>query len=172
MTTIAYDGRYVAADGRMTRGNIVCSANVQKLHILKTVLRGEEQEVLIFGAGSWGGIYAIIEWMKVNDAFDTNPELMRPCFPPDNDGEASTQDVSFITQDGQLWCLDAQSRPAPYDAPAADGSGFPFAQTAMSLGQNAVEAVRTAMKLDVGSGGEITCFDVENWAWVEDVNAL
>lgn len=167
MTTIAYDGRYVAADGRMTRGGIICEANVKKLHVISTLLRGEAQEVLVFGAGSWNGIYTIIEWMKTNDVFDTNPELMRPCFPPDEDGDVSVQDVSFITKDGQMWCLDKQSRPAPYGAPAADGSGLPFALTAMVMGQNAVEAVRTAIKLDTGSGGEITCFDIEAWDWVD-----
>lgn len=167
MTTIAFDGRYVAADGRMTRGDIISDSRVKKMHLVDVFIRGELQEALVFGAGSWNGIYAIMEWMKLNDVFDIDPELMRPAFPQDNDGDSSRQDVSFITKDGQMWCLDAQCRPAPYGAPAADGSGFPFAQTALTLGMNAVEAVRTAIKLDVHSGGEITCFDVEEWKWVD-----
>jgi hypothetical protein len=102
--------------------------------------------------------------------FDIDPELMRPAFPADADGDYSHQDVSFITQDGELYCLDAQSRPAPYPAPMADGSGFPFAQMGLALGQSAPEAVRSAMKMDVNSGGEITCFDVKTWQWVDPVS--
>lgn len=164
MTTIAYDGRYVAADGRMTRSDIIISANVQKLHLITTVLRGEEQEVLVFGAGSWNGIFTVIEWMKQNDVFDISPDLARPVFPDEEDGPH--HDVSFITKDGTVWCLDGQSRPAPYQAPMAEGSGFPFAQMGLELGQNAVEAIRSAIRMDTNSGGTITCFDVEAWTWV------
>ena len=166
MTTIAFDGRYLAADGRMTRSDIIVSATVKKLHLVTTELRGVEQEVIVFGAGSWNGIYAIIEWMKVNDVFNIDPELMRPAFPEDADGDSSRQDVSFIDKNGQVWCLDAQCRPAPYDAPLAEGSGFPFAQMGLELGQNAVEAVRSAIRMDSNSGGIITCFDVKEWTWV------
>ena len=170
MTTIAFDGRYLAADGRMTRSEIVCSDSIKKIRLVKAIIRGDEQEIAVFGAGSWNGIYAIMEWMKVNDVFDIDPELMRPAFPADADGDYSHQDVSFITQDGELYCLDAQSRPAPYPAPMADGSGFPFAQMGLALGQSAPEAVRSAMKMDVNSGGEITCFDVKTWQWVDPVS--
>lgn len=167
MTTIAFDGRYLAADGRMTRSDIICSDSVKKLRLVKAIIRGKKEEVIVFGAGSWNGIYAIMEWMKQNDVFDIDPELMRPAFPQDNDGDSSHQDVSFITQEGELYCLDAQSRPAPYEAPMGEGSGFPFAQMGLMLGQNAVEAVRSAIKMDTNSGGQITCFDVEAWAWVD-----
>lgn len=167
MTTIAFDGRYLAADGRMTRSDIIVSGNVKKSRLITAIIRGEEQEVLVFGAGSWNGIYTVMEWMKVNDVFDTDPDLMRPCFPADPDGDYSRQDLSFITRDGELYCLDAQSRPAPYDAPYADGSGFPFAQMGLTLGQSAVEAVRSAILMDTNSGGDITCFDTEAWEWVD-----
>lgn len=167
MTTIAFDGRYLAADGRMTRSDIICSDSVKKIRLVEAIIRGKTQEVAVFGAGSWNGIYAIMEWMTQNDVFDIDPDLPRPSFPADPDGSYSSQDVSFITRDGQAYCLDAQSRPAPYPAPIADGSGFPFAQMGLALGQNAVEAVRSAIKLDVNSGGEITCFDVKDWAWVD-----
>lgn len=167
MTTLAFDGRYLAADGRMTRSEIVVSSNTKKLHLIEAVIRGEKQEVVVFGAGSWNGIFAIMEWMKENDVFDINPELMRPHFPEDEEQGQSRQDVSFITQSGELFALDPQSRPAPYEAPYADGSGFPFAQMALTLGQSAVEAVRSAIKMDVHSGGEITCFDTQTWTWVD-----
>lgn len=166
MTTIAYDGRYCAADGRMTRSDIIISADVKKLHLVTTVLRGEEQEVLVFGAGSWNGIYTVIEWMKVNDVFNNDPELPRPSF-PDQGEDGPHQDVAFITKDGQVWCLDAYSRPAPYEAPMAEGSGFPFAQMGLAMGQNAVEAIRSAILMDSNSGGTITCFDVEDWKFVD-----
>lgn len=168
MTTIAFDGRYLAADGRMSRGGIISSDSIKKTRVITTVLRGEVQEVIIGGAGSWGNIYAIIEWMKFNDVFDIDPELCRPTFPTTGEEPGNLDhDVFFITQGGELYHLDPFCRPAPYQAPFAEGSGFPFAQTALTLGQNAVEAVRTAMKMDSGSGGQITVFDVEEWKWVE-----
>lgn len=161
MTTIAFDGRYVAADGRMTRSDIVCSSTVKKLHLVSVNLRGVKQEVLAFGAGSWQGIYAVLEWMKVNDVFDISPELPRPSF-----GEEHTQDVSFIKRGGELYCLDDLSRPSPDSAPYSEGSGLPFAQMGMDMGMNAVDAVKAAMRMDVFSGGDITCFDTVDWVWV------
>lgn len=169
MTTIAFDGRYLAADGRMTRGGIICSSTVKKTRVIKTVIRGEETEVIIGGAGSWNNIYAVIEWMKNNDVFNTDPDLQRPVFPDTNQEQPGylDHDVFFITQDGEVYCLDPFCRPAPYGAPFAEGSGFPFAQTALTLGQSAVEAIRTAMKLDTGTGGQITVFDVDEWKWAD-----
>lgn len=167
MTTIAFDGRYLAADGRMTRGGIVCSDSCKKIRLVDAIIRGEVQEVAVFGAGSWSGIYAIMQWMKDNDVFDTDPDLPRPAFPPNPEGIFASQDVSFITKSGELFSLDDQSRPAPYEGIFADGSGLPFAQMGMVMGQSAVEAVRSAMKLDCNSGGQITCFDTETWQWVD-----
>lgn len=167
MTTIAFDGRYLAADGRMTRGGIITSNSVKKIQEVTAIIRGVKQEVIIFGAGSWGGIYSITQWMKENDVFDIDPQLTRPFFPVDHEGHCQTQDVAFITKEGQLYALDDQCRPAPYDAPFAEGSGFPFAQMALTLGMSAVEAVRASIKMDTGSGGTITCFDVEEWKWVD-----
>lgn len=168
MTTIAFDGRYLAADGRMTRGGVICSAEVKKTRVIQAIIRGEEAEVIVSGAGSWNNIYAVIEWMKENDVFDTSADLQRPVFPDygDQPGYAD-HDVFFITQDGELYCLDAFCRPSPYPAPFAEGSGFPFAMTGLSLGQSAVEAIRTAMKLDTGTGGQITVFDTEEWKWAD-----
>lgn len=170
MTTIAFDGRYLAADGRMTRENIICSDNVQKIRLVTAIIRGEQQEVAVFGAGSWSGIYAIMEWMKQNDVFDINPELPRPSFPADPDGHYASQDVAFVTKSGELYCLDDQSRPAPYEAPFGEGSGFPFAQMALSLGMSAPDAIRQAIKMDVNSGGEVQVFDVQKWTWVDPVS--
>lgn len=171
MTTIAFDGRYLAADGRMTRSDIIVSANVKKIRLISAIIRGERKEVAIFGAGSWNGIFTIMEWMKENDPFDIDPELMRPHFPGQEDGCHPHQDVAFVTEDGELYCLDGQCRPAPYEAPFAEGSGFPFAQMGLELGQNAVQAIRSAIKMDTNSGGEITCFDTQEWAWI-DPNTL
>lgn len=165
MTTIAFDGRYLAADGRMTRGGIICSETVKKTFLLTTVLRGVTQEIIAFGAGNWNGISAQVEWMKANDVFDLNPDLPRPIFPGDPDGE--NQDTNFITKDGQVWALDGLSRPVAYPTPFAEGSGFPFAQMALNMGMSAVEAVRQAIKMDCGSGGQITVFDVEEWKFVD-----
>lgn len=161
MTTIAFDGRYLAADGRMTRSDIVCSSTVKKLHLVTTALRGVEQEVIVFGAGSWQGIYTVMEWMKVNDVFDTSPDLPRPSF-----SDEHTQDVAFAKKGGEIYCLDNLSRPAPMPAPYAEGSGFPYAQMGLELGMSAPDAVKAAMKMDVFSGGDITCFDTVDWVWV------
>ena len=37
----------------------------------------------------------------------------------------------------------------------------------LELGMSAVDAVKAAIKMDVHSGGEITCFDVKSWRWVD-----
>lgn len=167
MTTIAFDGRYLAADGRMTRGDIVCSDKFKKIHVFKAIIQGKTQEVAVFGAGAWSGIFAIMQWMKQNDVFDIDPDLPRPSFPADNDGHAVSMDVAFVTKSGELYCLDDQSRPAPYTAPFGEGSGFPFAQMALNMGMSAPEAIRQAIKMDVNSGGEIACFDIQSWDWVD-----
>lgn len=167
MTTIAFDGRYLASDGRMTRGGIIVSEGIKKTRVITAIIRGEEQEVIIGGAGSWNNIYAVIEWMQQNDVFDIDPELQRPVFPDTGENQPGymDHDVFFITQDTNVYCLDPFCRPAPYSAPFAEGSGFPFAQTALTLGMSSVEAIRVAMKMDTGTGGQITVFDVEEWKW-------
>lgn len=170
MTTIAFDGRYLAADGRMTRGDIICTDSFQKIHVFTAMIRGEAQEVAAFGAGSWSGIFAIMEWMKKNDVFDIDPDLPRPSFPADNDGNAVSMDVAFITKSGELYCLDDQSRPAPYIAPFGEGSGFPFAQMALNMGMSAPDAIRQAIKMDINSGGDVQVFDIEKWTWVDPVS--
>lgn len=167
MTTIAFDGRYLAADGRMTCGNIINGSKTKKLFPLTATLHGVQQEIVFFGAGGFATINSVVEWLKQgNDPYSFDPDQVRPVC------EQGEVDFGYITQDGQVHTMEFELMPYDGEVPWSGGSGFPFAIMAMRMGMNAVQATYEAMKHDSGSGGTVTCFDVDEWKWVEDVDSL
>lgn len=160
MTTLAFDGRYAAADGRATCGNTITGRQAKKLFLIEGKLGGEDAQFLYMGAGSWSMVQLVKKWLSEGgDILSSDPEQ---AFPQVEDFEGMV-----ITRDGEVFELEATMVALPSEVPVAGGSGFPFAITAMNLGQNAVQAVYTAMEMDIGSGGKVTAFDIETWQFIE-----
>lgn len=162
MTTLAFDGRYAAADGRATCGNTITGKQAKKLFLIEGKLGGKEAQFLYMGAGSWSMIQLVKKWLSEGgDILSSDPEQAFPQIEPES------MEAIIITRDGEVYELESTMVALPSESPAAGGSGFPFAITAMNLGQNAVQAVYTAMEMDIGSGGKVTAFDIEAWEFIE-----
>lgn len=162
MTTIAFDGRYIAADGRMTCGNIITALSVKKIFPITVNFRGVEEKIVFAGSGAFSTIVSVVEWLKQgNDPYSFDPEQVRPIC------EKGEVDFMFVTQDQQIHTMECELMPYNGEAPWGGGSGFPFAMMGMRMGLNAVQSVFEAMKHDSGSGGNVTCFDTEIWDWID-----
>jgi hypothetical protein len=162
MTTLAFDGRYAAVDGRSCCGGTITGKSIKKLFLINGVLNGKETEFLYMGAGSYAMVNLIKNWLEQgNDLFSQDPEHTIPEIQPDS------WEGMIITKDREVFDLEQTLIPMMGEAPCAGGSGFPFALTAMRLGQNAVQAVYSAIEMDCGSGGKVTAFDTEAWQFVE-----
>lgn len=138
MTVIAWDGRTLAADKRVSYGNM--SRTTTKIRRVGDCLVG------IAGSGSIG--LAVVEWLGNGADPAAFPKLQE-----DADDHAN---VLVIRPDG---CIEEYARtayPTVYeDKFAAIGSGRDFAVAAMHLGKTAREAVEVACLFDTGCGNGI-----------------
>jgi ATP-dependent protease HslVU (ClpYQ) peptidase subunit len=132
MTTIAYKDGVLAADSRITRGNVVSAGGYNKLRVL-------DDGSVVGGAGHTANIVAFGDWL--NDGKQGSaPEM--------SDGTV----VVHLQNDGRLfeyWGEQGIEFTGPYEA---WGSGYQFALAAMYLGKSAKEAVEVACAIDSNSG--------------------
>lgn len=138
MTTIACDGKTVAADGLGTTGNQPTDWNGVKI---------TRHGGLVYGyVGSSCYRTPFIEWhLRGRD-----PDLL-PRFHDEDEGHI----IVFYIDRCEIY---GKNRPYPtvHPYPASFGSGEDFARMAMECGLSAEEAVRRTMKFDLKTGGEIT----------------
>ena len=131
MTTIATDGKTIAAESRSI-GSFIVQGDVKKLYRLK------DGRV----AGTCGASWAtevFIQWM--------NGEGEKPVIEDGFGALVLGEEVTF-------YC--SKLSPLIVKPPYAIGSGCEFAMGAMLAGKSPKEAVKIAIKLDEGSGGKIT----------------
>ncbi|MGJ4953059.1 hypothetical protein [Bradyrhizobium sp. HKCCYLS20291] len=135
MTTIAYRNGMLAADTRMIQGTAIIG------NVVKIVRR--EDGLLAGGAGDCAWVQAFHRWFLGHEEGDP-PELDDNCkgiiVRPD-------KTVEMFEPMGTI-----EFKP-PF---VAMGSGKEFALGAMWMGATAEQAVRAAMELDPGTGGNIT----------------
>ena len=139
MTTIACDGKSLAADGMATCNGIVTDRNMIKIWKLK-------DGRLLGCAGDAGTAIAFREWLEGGE----KPEL--------NDNF----DALVLNRDGECFYYSRPNLvPVPAELPTAIGSGMGFAIAAMDAGATAVRAVEIACGRDTLSGGHITVLHLE-----------
>ena len=131
MTTIAYDGKTLAADSRMTSGNMVFSNSAEKIFELK-------DGSLLALCGDFSLYGEVIDWFNGGD------------MPVVKEGEEIGG--IHVFPDGVAEEFGRNLRLMPAKAPWAGGSGEPYAMTALMLGCSAAEAVKVACQLDTRSG--------------------
>lgn len=153
MTTVAFDGKLLAADGLCTMGNTIQGRNTQKVFPVLINWGGEQMPALFAGAGSMEMVWIIKEYLERENLLD--PE----CRVGMEKGEF---EGILVLADGRAFMLEDTLTPFPAEVPAAIGSGAVFAQTAMTLGKNAAQAVEVASQMDIYSGGTIMVYDVES----------
>ncbi len=142
MTTIAYDGRYLAADGRRTKGGMVVDDNRKKLDkvngtvCVATGLSGDVKKMI--GAIA-NGIMPDTQYIDADAIYIEGDSLPMVCG----------------YSDYELWSSEIEST-------LALGAGNGLAYAAMDLGKNAMEAVAIAAKRDLYTGGTIRYYDTQD----------
>lgn len=145
MSTIAFDGKIVAADKQGT----YCSTirNTTKL------VRLDNGEIC-----GWTGTLAVgetmLDWYKAGaDPEKHPPEIL--------DKEANTSFI-VIQPSGLVWMYGGFKKQETFtDRFCAWGSGREFAIGAMAAGKNAIDAVAIAMDYDINTGVGITWFKID-----------
>ena len=143
MTTIAVDGKSIAADGRARNswGGIV-SESVQKI-----IVKGR---TIYAVAGSKALVEPLIKWYESGH----DPGNLPVC--TDDRGWS----LLVIYKAGCALFTRIAPYPELVEMPFALGTGTDYALGAMRAGASAAEAVRIACELDSGSGGEIQVIDI------------
>lgn len=138
MTTIAWDGKEVATDTRITYGNMMIPGErAQKVIELP-------DGRLFCGSGSLEEMFLAYDWFT-DGKQDKKPTL--ECF----EGMiVSTSGAEYVGEKLRPWPLTCRYY--------AIGSGSESACVAMELGKTARQAVALAMKFDCKSGGQIYTF--------------
>jgi 20S proteasome alpha/beta subunit len=148
MTTIAYDGRYIACDSRQTQGNFIFNDDANKIVIV--------DNYIIFYAGPIGG--------QMDEAIELflsgkNPERKIDAGLIVFDKKLNKAMAVYYDEDRitrlVLECTESM------------GSGGRHASTAMDCGLRADEAVKKAIQRDSGSGGRIRCLDTHTGKFIK-----
>lgn len=144
MTTIVYKDGIIAYDSRATNGGSITSDKVNKKEVV--------QKVAFFFCG-WLGEFELLiaAYHDVDLQEDITSE--GPC--------------ALVVDNGELFLcsLDADTKrfwkqSLKHFDEYAIGSGSEFARGAMSMGADAVTAVKVAAKLDTGTGGKIRTYKI------------
>lgn len=147
MTTIAYDGRYIAIDSRITCGNWISSDEFNKTT--------ETDDWVLF----WTGNLDKKEEFEL--AFLNNGKVNEP-------SESSL--YAFRKNNGKLFdvcSMESVIVKTPITYIDAKGSGACHAITAMDLGKSAVEAIQNAIRRNNSTGGIIRCYDTKTKKFIK-----
>lgn len=161
MTTIAFDGKVLAADGQLTRGSNICNLNTQKLFICPSDeewwITGER--IVAFGvSGDITGQLALLETVRLRPGYKGLTQSSQL---------PAKMDFTFLRllasgkaivggkreDDVTLWWSEATP-------PLATGSGYEYALGAMKMGASAVRAIEIASECDIYTGGEISTYEL------------
>ena len=151
MTTIAYDGEILAADGRVSRGGVIVSETFKK--IVKRDCCGTE--VLIASCGYARLSFLFIKW--VENGMDLDEWEIED---PDEEYEGlviAGEKVLSFSGDGLVM---------PFEAPFSIGSGSELALGAMKAGKSAIGAVKIASETDIFTGGITTAYKRTSEGWI------
>lgn len=138
MTTIAWDGRTLAADKMTSFGGLhATTAKIRKLH-----------GCLVAGCGTTALIHEVVSWIASGEEPSTFPAACRD--------EVKCPSVLVIRPNGTIHQFDCTPYPLLILNPFwAIGSGRDFAMAAMHLGKSAREAVEVAAQLDTSTGNGV-----------------
>lgn len=135
MTTIATDGRIIAADGRVTSGGEILSESTPKL-----------RQLADGSAVGWAGAQEDAE--KAVEELAAAVREKRDPAAQDND----TFTLLRLFPYGMSAVYQQRMVPLYVEGPHAIGSGHGFARGAMLAGASALKAIRIAHKADNGTG--------------------
>lgn len=159
MTTIAWDGKTIASDSQETTGDTITNFYAMKIFEVDSLMLGKysvyQEEVYVYGlAGDSGAHLVIAEKLRENINHQT-------VFP----SEMRVSGIFVVGLHRAFVLIKEQGETTAniYVAGSNEviGSGRDIARTAMVLGYDAVEAIKTAIKLDVYTGGDIQRYTIK-----------
>jgi hypothetical protein len=139
MTTIAWDGKTLAADSRATSNGMPYKA----VKIFRL-----DDGAIFAGSGDYGQVCSVKDWLEC----------------PIGKSKPAADDFAglYVTTNGEAFRLESSLVMLPLHEPFhAIGSGRDFAMAAMHCGRAAREAVEIAIVYDVFTGGEVMAFSID-----------
>jgi hypothetical protein len=165
MTTIAWDGKLLAADRMSITGYLKHQLN--KLHYLAR----PGQQLLFGSSGDYDAGLAVLNWLKEGGDYTTGKDS------PSLEREGAFSGLLVVLSAASLSprvyhlherCIGVPIASLPF---YAIGSGREFAIAAMRLGLNALQAVQVASELDHATGSGLSWRDLEgNYGTMSDVS--
>lgn len=145
MTTIAWDGKTLAADKQATSGNL--------MHTVTKIFKHPSGLYGVTGHLSHG--LTVINWIT-----GTNPHPIAYPANPSNDDYGY---VIHINNQREIWCYEGHPTPCKFeDKFYAVGSGREFATAAMHCGQTAQQAIVIASIFNSGTGQGVDSLTLED----------
>lgn len=143
MTTIAWDGRSLAADRRVLAG---------------TNYMGEAIKITRSPDGRWAG--AAGGSAECNQILAWVHNGMKPDELPPSQATDDFCNVLVVYPDGKAELFSKHGYSVAVKAPFAVGSGSEYARGAMAAGVDARGAVEIAMRFDMATGDGVDCVEV------------
>jgi hypothetical protein len=151
VTTIASDGKTVAADSLRVGGGEIIDATTPKLVIYQKMLFGFTGTMALFRPA--------VRWYELGAKPGEQPNV--------GDDKAHWSLYRFLPEGADRYCHDLpypEMMPYPFSA----GSGCDYAMGALHAGATPARAVEIAAKLDPNTGGKILEYPVQEfYAMVE-----
>lgn len=147
MTTIAYDGRYIAVDSRVSQDNRIVNDECDKF-IIRT-----------------GWVFFLTGNLAIQKEF-----IDCFCNGSSYRKKGAIGAIGFNETDGLVYDFnhgDDQFDLCHLYHKEAIGSGMHYAIAAMDFGRSAVDAVKYASTRDMYTGGSIRCFDTRTGKFIK-----
>jgi hypothetical protein len=141
MTTIATDGKTIAADGQNTSGWEIVDLQYEKIRAVNGSVYAT--------SGDAGMLDPLIAWSEAGAAAKDVPQKY-------GDGWS----FLVISREGRKLYTSGCPYPTPVPKEFTLGSGGDYARGAMRAGKSPAEAVAIAIELDAASGGTIRVIDI------------
>jgi hypothetical protein len=147
MTTIAYDGRYIAVDSRLSSGGHVATDSYEKFN--------DFEEWILFWSGAVNQKDLLMNIFIAKGEFFDEPKTYLTAY------NKKTKFVYHVYVEDKKILMDR------LEWIDGQGSGSCYAIGAMDAGKSAVEAVKIAMKRDCATGGKIHCLDTNTGKFIK-----
>lgn len=153
MTAIAWDGEYLAADSRVTAGTMIVTDEGTKLYRINDVPYKNDLIIAMGVSGALSDVDKIINF--IIGGFEPREEFAHYV-------------GAILVGLEYVYSLEPDSSHLiqyKRHIKLTEGSGGPFALSAMKLGLGAKDAVKHAIKMDSACGGKVKVLDCSVSKW-------
>ncbi len=140
MTTIAYDGQYLAIDSQLTAGGRKMTGTK-----LLRATTPDGLELVVCGCGTWSEIKKFVAWLEGSEEEPKFDEI----------------DVLVAHSDGSVFQYSFEEPEDVTGTKVTLGSGSDYAMGALLSGKSAREAVAIASQCDLYTSGTVRFYDTQ-----------